>query len=258
MPPIARITAASFLLLAAALAVQPLRAGGVSSTLEAGAVWFSRNDVGVPGKGIDKGDRFDLTDLTGTGPSAYGRVYLTYEPSGRDLIRLLVAPLEVTGTGQLSKPVRFRDITFEPATNTKATCKFSTYRITYRRTLYRSNVWRWGLGGAVLVRDAAITLEQGGVKSTESNVGFVPLLHVHGVRRLGRRVSAALDIEGLGAPQGRAIDAAFTLDYRPADRWTLSLGYRTVEGGADNEKVYTFAWLHYLLVSACYHPGLQP
>ena len=29
------------------------------------------------------------------------------------------------------------------------------------------------------------------------------------------------------------------------DAWTLTAGYRTVEGGADVDEVYTFAWLHY-------------
>ena len=28
----------------------------------------------------------------------------------------------------------------------------------------------------------------------------------------------------------------------------LAAGYRTLEGGADNDSVYTFAWLHYALV----------
>jgi hypothetical protein len=28
----------------------------------------------------------------------------------------------------------------------------------------------------------------------------------------------------------------------------LRVGYRTVEGGADNDKVYSFAWFHYVVV----------
>jgi hypothetical protein len=30
----------------------------------------------------------------------------------------------------------------------------------------------------------------------------------------------------------------------------VGVGYRMVEGGADNDKVLTFAWLHYLVASA--------
>jgi hypothetical protein len=34
----------------------------------------------------------------------------------------------------------------------------------------------------------------------------------------------------------------------PSPTVGLRLGYRMVEGGADNDKVYTFAWIHYGLV----------
>jgi hypothetical protein len=36
--------------------------------------------------------------------------------------------------------------------------------------------------------------------------------------------------------------------------WTVQLGYRTVEGGADVEEVYSFAWLHYGAVSLVWRP----
>jgi hypothetical protein len=253
MNPIARIAIASLLLVAATAATT--FSGNLSATLETGGVWFSRNDVRVRG---DEGDRFDLADLTGTGPTVYARAYLTYEINERHLLRLLLAPLEVDGSGRLSRPTRFRDATFEPDTDTRGLYKFSTYRITYRRTFHQSERWQLGVGGAVLIRDAEITLEQGDLKATESNVGFVPLLHLYGTRRLSARASASLDLEGLGAPQGRAIDAALAINYEPSNDWTLSAGYRTLEGGADNDKVYTFAWLHYVLVSASYRPGHHP
>jgi hypothetical protein len=32
----------------------------------------------------------------------------------------------------------------------------------------------------------------------------------------------------------------------------VSAGYRTVEGGADVDEVYNFAWLHYAVLSASY------
>ncbi len=31
--------------------------------------------------------------------------------------------------------------------------------------------------------------------------------------------------------------------------WYAAAGYRTLEGGADNDDVYAFAWLHYAQVS---------
>lgn len=42
--------------------------------------------------------------------------------------------------------------------------------------------------------------------------------------------------------QGRAFDFSATVNYRPVSRLTLSAGYRTIEGGADVDSVFAFAW----------------
>jgi hypothetical protein len=36
------------------------------------------------------------------------------------------------------------------------------------------------------------------------------------------------------------------------DVQSITAGYRTVEGGADTDDVYAFAWFHYAVVSAIY------
>ncbi len=56
----------------------------------------------------------------------------------------------------------------------------------------------------------------------------------------------------LAAPQGRAFDVALKGRYALGSRAELAAGYRTVEGGADNDEVYTFAWLHYAVASLMY------
>ena len=61
-----------------------------------------------------------------------------------------------------------------------------------------------------------------------------------------------IDADGLAGGPGRAIDAALKLGYDIDRHWTLSAGYRTLEGGADVEEVYAFAWLHYLAGSVSY------
>jgi len=255
--PTTAVTAALLALLPFLLITSTATSGTLSGSLESGAVWFGLNDVRVPGGGEDggnAGDKFDLTALTGTGPDAYARLYLTYTINERHLLRLLYAPLEVEGIGTLGRATRFREATFLPGIDTEGTYEFSTYRLTYRYAFHQSAAWQWGIGGAVLIRDAAITLRQGDLKTTESNVGLVPLLHLHGLRRFGDHASASFDLEGLGAPQGRAIDAALAFNYEPTDRLTLSVGYRTLEGGADNDKVYTFAWIHYAMLAVTYRP----
>ena len=68
--------------------------------------------------------------------------------------------------------------------------------------------------------------------------------------RLSPRWRISGDLDALAAPQGRAEDLALKLRYDPTDRWSLALGYRMLEGGADSDTVYTFAWLHYVVASA--------
>ena len=58
-----------------------------------------------------------------------------------------------------------------------------------------------------------------------------------------------LDADGLAGGPGRAVDAALEVGYDLPERWTVQAGYRTVEGGADVDEVYTFAWLHYAVLS---------
>ena len=47
----------------------------------------------------------------------------------------------------------------------------------------------------------------------------------------------------------RAVDLALKVGYDFNDHWGITAGYRTVEGGADVDEVYNFAWLHYAVVS---------
>ncbi len=51
---------------------------------------------------------------------------------------------------------------------------------------------------------------------------------------------------------GRAEDVALKIGYRVDARWTAAVGYRMVEGGADNDEGYTFAWLHCAVASVRY------
>ena len=60
-------------------------------------------------------------------------------------------------------------------------------------------------------------------------------------------------LDALAGGPGRAEDLAIKLGHRPAPGWVVSIGYRMVEGGADVEEVYSFAWLHYLVRSAASH-----
>jgi hypothetical protein len=58
-----------------------------------------------------------------------------------------------------------------------------------------------------------------------------------------------VDIEGAAASQGRAVDASIRLRRQLRNGMTVSAGYRGLEGGADNDELYTFAWLNYATFS---------
>lgn len=215
---------------------------GLTLDLEGGAVASSRNQARIPNEG---GTRFDLRELTGTAPEAYGRLALTWQFAAHHALRLTAAPLELSGSKVLDQDVVFEGSTFLAGAETRAAYQFSNYRLTYRYDFSPGERWQWGLGGTLFVRDAAITLRQGALEEVNDDVGLVPLLHVRGERRLGARTALVLDVDGAVAPQGRAIDATVRVERSFGRGLTVGLGYRGLEGGADNDDVYNFAWLHY-------------
>ncbi|MEE4250513.1 MAG: hypothetical protein V2I38_07985 [Alcanivoracaceae bacterium] len=234
-------------LLAASACVATARADDIR--LESGAVWLSRNDVRIPN---DTGTRFDLLELTGKGADPYARLYASHDFNERHSLRLTLAPLRVSGTGTLSKNTTFRGQLFNAGVATQGTYQFSTYRLTYRWLFHDEARWRLGVGGVLLVRDAEITLRQGATRVSDKDVGLVPLLHGYAAYQFNERLSAQLDVEGAWSPMGRAVDAALTAQYDFDSGLYLAAGYRTLEGGADNDDVYTFAWLHYFLTTVGY------
>lgn len=68
------------------------------------------------------------------------------------------------------------------------------------------------------------------------------------VTRIATAVGSGLVLLATGTVQAQeppAVEAGYDLD----DRWTVSGGYRTVEGGGDVDSVCAFAWLRYGVVS---------
>ena len=215
--------------------------------LEAGPAWQSYNDVEIPNDG--SATRFSLYDLAGSGPWPAGRLYVTWNIDDRHGLRLLLAPFSLTETGVPDQPVTFVGETYAAGQPTEATYTFNSYRLTYRYRFHAGETTTAWVGFTAKVRDALIRLEQGGTASEKTDLGFVPLLHLAGDWELAPRWHLSLDLDALAGGPGRAEDAALELGYDLTDRWRVQAGYRTVEGGADVEEVYTFAWLHYAVVS---------
>ena len=218
--------------------------------LEAGPVWQSRNEVQIPND--ETGTRFSLEELAGNGPWATGRLYFTWNLAPRHGLRLLLAPLSITETGVLDEPVDFAGETYEPGLPTEATYQFNSWRLSYRYMVRNGERWRWWVGFTAKARDARVELRQGDTTSKDTDVGFVPLLHLAADWRLAERWRLLFDFDGLAGGPGRAVDLGLKLAYDFDESWSMTAGYRTVEGGADTDEVYNFAWFNAFVVSGVY------
>jgi hypothetical protein len=210
--------------------------------VEGGSAWTNRNDVRVPGT---TGTRFSLKDLTGSGPFTFQRWDIAYRQNHDTEWRFLYAPFESGGTGTLNGPTNFRGTTFN-AGAASAFYKFNSYRITYRRKWKRSEKSEWFFGYTLKVRNAEIQLNQGATSARESDpAGIVPLIHLSGREQLNDRWYASFDFDGLAGGPGRAFDIGARLHYQTSEDMSVFLGLRTLEGGANVPRVFSFAWVNY-------------
>lgn len=215
--------------------------------VEGGPVWQSRNDVQIPND--ETATRFSLVDLVGSGPQAASRVYLTWNVGERHGLRVLLAPLSVAEVGVPTEPINFAGETYQAGTPVSGTYKFNSWRLGYRYRLKDTERLALFLGFTAKIRDAKVELSQAGTSSKKTDVGFVPLLNLGADWRFTEGWRLLFDFDGLAGGPGRAFDVALKLAYDIGDHLWLAGGYRTVEGGADVESVYNFAWLHYTVVS---------
>lgn len=228
----------------------PAQAQGLFAVeLEGGPLWLSRNDVRIPNN--DTATEFSLVDVIGNGPYGAFRIEADVEINEKNGLRFVIAPLTIDDSGTLGESVSFAGETFAPGP-VDASYEFSSYRVTYRYRFYNGERWRWRVGFTGFIRDARIALEQDGLLAEDTDVGFVPLAYLQGRAKLGERLSFLFELEGLGASQGRAFDVSAKLAYDIAEKWQLGFGYRTIEGGADVETVYNFAWLNFAVASIRY------
>lgn len=208
--------------------------------LEATA-WNTRlNEVRKPSVG---GTTFSFSELLGSGPTWAYRVDASWQLNSRHGLRVLLAPFEVSGSGSFSQSVVYEGRTFQAGRPTRGLYRFNSWRATWRYTLETGPNWTVRLGATAKIRDAKVQLEQDGVATSNSNVGFVPLVHLSVERRFSPGWSALFETDALAAKQGRAVDAAVMVRWQATLRLHADVGYRMLEGGADNDKLYTWARL---------------
>jgi len=220
-------------------------ADGPEAEFEVGAAWASRNDVRIPGAG---GTDLSLVDELNTSVAPVFRVRVGYRFRDRHYVTALYAPLQVNATGSVQRDVDFAGGSYPAGTPLLAVYRFDSYRLTYRYSFVRTPSFEFAAGATAKIRDAEISLN-GVETSSKTNTGFVPLLNVHIEWRPGAGpVGLLFDADALAAPQGRAEDVLLAAMWTLHEGLYLYAGYRTLEGGADNEEVYNFAWFHYAVV----------
>jgi hypothetical protein len=233
---------ATALLAAVTAAVSaPAGAGDFHATLEGGAAWQTRNDFRIPGDG---GTLVALADYD-SGPVPAFRATLTWDLTSRQSLRLLAAPLRLETTFVPESPVVFQDLVFPAGQPTDATYVFNSYRLTWYWRFPASGKWSFRLGATLKVRDAEIGLAGAPGNSVKDDLGAVPLLYAYARYQATDRFALEFEADALAAPQGRAEDVSLKGVFRVSDRVDVDLGYRLLEGGADNDEVYTFAFFHY-------------
>lgn len=236
---------------AAGLAVLLVPAAGLRAQwaidAETGPVWSGYNDVGIPGT---TGTLFSLSEDLDAEAGVFVRARLDWQFKPRHALSVLYAPLKLTAAGAVEKDIFYNVVMFPAGTPLKARYVFNSYRLTYRYTLVDRERLRFGVGFTAKIRDAAIKVEGGGLSSEYTNVGFVPLINFRLDWRLAEKLGLIFEGDALAAPQGRAEDVFLGLGYDVSKAMTLKAGYRIVEGGAENDKVYTFALVNYLSFGA--------
>lgn len=242
-----RMTATPFIMYVIVLFLPVTTQASWQFDIESGLAISGYNDVRIPG---NTGTKFSLSRDLKIDPTAFWRARISHTFRDKHTLSILVAPLRLEAVGQFEKDIRFAGGEFASSTPVVAKYRFDSYRLTYRYDFYRRDRLRLGVGFTGKLRDAAISVEGGGQKSEKANTGFVPLINFRAQWTISPRFELLLDGDALAAPQGRAEDVVLALTANAAKSLQFKIGYRFLEGGADNDEVYTFALVNYVVLGA--------
>ncbi len=219
----------------------------LSIDIETGPVFATYNSVQVPNPG---GTRFSLTDDFDVKGKMFYRLRLTYNLGDRHQLSALYAPLTLTASGIPDTDITFKNTVFNQGENLSGSYTFNSYRLTYRYKLVRKPKLELWIGFTGKIRDAEIRIESSTKSDNTENVGFVPLLNLYLDWKWSPKSGLILEADALASPggEGRAEDVALGIYYKVSERSRIKAGYRFVEGGADVETVYNFAFLHYFFI----------
>ena len=223
--------------------------------LETGLNFSGYNDVRVPGN-LNPPAIFSLQKDIGSKASLFFRARFSYSFSKQHTLSILLAPFTKTYKGDLKQPLLFAGKNFSQGYETTGKYTFNSWRLSYRWDFVNSDNFIIGIGLTGKIRDAEIYMKgkdaSGGlpameVEASKKNVGFVPLINFLLAWKFTRCMDLRIEGDALAAPQGRAEDIFAGWTGFITDKLKVKLGYRLLEGGADNDEVYNFAMFHYIV-----------
>lgn len=218
----------------------------LSLGIESGLTFTEYNDVRVPNGNQEPGSLFSLKeDFESEQIAPFFRLELAYLINNRHTVELTAAPLQIDYENANLDAINFAGKDFS-GTGIDGRYEFNTYRASYRYRLVDKEKLSFDLGASILVRDARIALRLGELMAEDTDLGWVPLISFELNYSPYQTVSFLLKGDALVGPQGRAEDVfAGALINLYQDQLQLKAGYRLIEGGADVEQVYNFAFIHF-------------
>ena len=212
--------------------------------LESGALWQNRNDTKITPQ---TGTRVPIDSLE-SNPFFHYRSEFFYNINPKHSFRLVYAPLVVVSRGSFSKQINFDNTNFAPNENLSIRYQFNSYRLSYIHSFRNENHDKLRLGITLKVRDAFTEFNQSSRSSKYSNVGVVPLIYFEYQKPLARFLLLNFAFDAAVSSQGRASDVSLKIRHFLNQKTSLGLGIRSLEGGADNVRVFTFSWFTYAVV----------
>lgn len=203
----------------------------------------SYNKVRIPSIG---GTQVNLSEDLNSNNKAFYRIRLGYTFAKRHNLLLLYAPLTLKYNGSFDRNINFNGQNFASNTPVDVFYKFNSYRLTYRYNFIEQGRWQVGAGLTAKIRDADIRFKNELLDTHYDNVGFVPIINFYARYKPNYHWSFIVEGDALAAKQGRAEDIFAGTSYQINPSLGVKLGYRVLEGGADNDKIYNFNWVNYI------------
>jgi len=259
----------AFTLFTASVRAEPAEPGPVAPSrvrfrMDAGFLAVLEHDIqqGEPGTTFDYRDEGGQDVLF-----AVQRFSLGVELAERHRVTFLYQPLELRTRARMQRDVLIDGVTYSAGQDLVLSYGFPFYRAGYEYAAWQDARTRFGIGGALQIRNATIEFitTTGEDLVSERDVGLVPLLHVSFWRRLGGPWWTELDADGIYAPvkylngndngvEGALLDANARVGLDVGEHVAPFLNLRYLGGGAEgssdgNPADYNANWLQFFVVS---------